>query len=346
MKKEEILKKLKEINKKKYSILKLGLFGSFSKNSDTANSDIDILVKMEFKKGMYQNFCNLHKRLEEIFQKKVDLVDESMFEYKFKNPKGPKVRKFTTTKKIPEILRQWKDYEYGVWTQKDKKAPLIILISGTATTTVDKVENGSPAQIAGLKQGDKIEYISGKKIEDWNDVSKSIGNKGKKIEIKVSRNGKYEIFKINPRKEKDRYVIGITPVIEKSPSKAIIGGFKSTWYITRQMYKSLGMLASGNVAMKDVSGPVGMIGLVHQSAARGLISFFYLVALISLNLAIFNLLPLPALDGGRIIFVIIRMITGKAITDKQEAMVHGAGMVLLLSLMVFVTWNDIIKLFK
>ena len=78
MKKEEILKKLKEINKKKYSILKLGLFGSFSKNSDTANSDIDILVKMEFKKGMYQNFCNLHKRLEEIFQKKVDLVDERM----------------------------------------------------------------------------------------------------------------------------------------------------------------------------------------------------------------------------------------------------------------------------
>lgn len=223
---------------------------------------------------------------------------------------------------------------------------VIILISGTATTTVDKVENGSPAQIAGLKQGDKIEYISGKKIEDWNNVSKFIGNKGKKIEIKVSRNGKYETFKINPRKEKDRYVIGITPVIEKSPSKAIIGGFKSTWYITRQMYKSLGMLASGNVAMKDVSGPVGMIGLVHQSAARGLISFFYLVALISLNLAIFNLLPLPALDGGRIIFVIIRMITGKAITDKQEAMVHGAGMVLLLSLMVFVTWNDIIKLFK
>ena len=90
--KKLILEKLKEINKKKYSILKLGLFGSFSKNSDTANSDIDILVKMEFKKGMYQNFCNLHKRLEEIFQKKVDLVDESMFEYKFKNPKVQKYK--------------------------------------------------------------------------------------------------------------------------------------------------------------------------------------------------------------------------------------------------------------
>ena len=70
----------------------IGLFGSFSKNSDTANSDIDILVKMEFKKGMYRNFCSLHKRLEEIFQKKVDLVDESMFEYKFKNPKVQKYK--------------------------------------------------------------------------------------------------------------------------------------------------------------------------------------------------------------------------------------------------------------
>ena len=66
--------------------------GSFSKNSDTANSDIDILVKMEFKKGMYQNFCSLHKKLEEIFQKRVDLVDESMFEYKFKNPKVQKYK--------------------------------------------------------------------------------------------------------------------------------------------------------------------------------------------------------------------------------------------------------------
>ena len=92
IRKEEILKKLKEINKEKYSILKLGLFGSFSKNINTNDSDIDILVKMEFKKGMYQNFCSLYKKLEEIFQKKVDLVDESMFEYKFKNPKVQKYK--------------------------------------------------------------------------------------------------------------------------------------------------------------------------------------------------------------------------------------------------------------
>ncbi|MDY2959915.1 MAG: RIP metalloprotease RseP [Hornefia sp.] len=222
----------------------------------------------------------------------------------------------------------------------------IVFISGVATTTVDRVERDSPAEIAGLKQGDRIEYISGKKIKDWNGIPEAIGNGGKELEVRIERDGKRETLKITPKKDKNRYIIGITPTIEKSPSKAVAGGLKATWHITTQMYKSLGMLMRGNVAIKDVSGPVGMIGLVHQSAGHGLMPFFYLVALISLNLAIFNLLPLPALDGGRIIFVIIRMITGKAITDKQEAMVHGAGMLLLLSLMVFVTWNDIVKLFK
>lgn len=85
MKKEEILKKLSEIDKKEFSILELGLFGSFSKNFETEDSDIDILVKMEFKKRMYQNFCELHKKLEEVFQRKVDLIEKGMFNYKFKN---------------------------------------------------------------------------------------------------------------------------------------------------------------------------------------------------------------------------------------------------------------------
>lgn len=85
MKKEEILEKLSKIDKKEYSVLEIGLFGSFAKNINDENSDIDILVKMEFKKGMYQNFCNLKNQLEKIFDKKVDLVEKSMFQYKFKN---------------------------------------------------------------------------------------------------------------------------------------------------------------------------------------------------------------------------------------------------------------------
>ena len=85
MDKKYILEKLSKIDKNKYSISELGLFGSYAKNVENENSDIDVLVKMEFKKGMYQNFCNLQKELEEIFHKKVDLIEKSVFDYKFQN---------------------------------------------------------------------------------------------------------------------------------------------------------------------------------------------------------------------------------------------------------------------
>ena len=84
MDKKYILEKLSKIDKNKYSISELGLFGSYAKNVENENSDIDVLVKMELKKGMYQNFCNLQKELEEIFHKKVDLIEKSVFDYKFK----------------------------------------------------------------------------------------------------------------------------------------------------------------------------------------------------------------------------------------------------------------------
>lgn len=93
-----------------------------------------------------------------------------------------------------------------------------------------------------------------------------------------------------------------------------------------------------------ISGPVGIAGFVKQAGEQGVAGFLYLLAIISANLAVFNLLPLPALDGGRIIFVFIRLVTGKAITDKQEGLVHVIGMMLLLMLMIFATWNDIVKL--
>ena len=84
MDKKYILEKLSKIDKNTYSISELGLFGSYAKNVENENSDIDVLVKMELKKGMYQNFCNLQKELEEIFHKKVDLIEKSVFDYKFK----------------------------------------------------------------------------------------------------------------------------------------------------------------------------------------------------------------------------------------------------------------------
>lgn len=222
----------------------------------------------------------------------------------------------------------------------------IMFATGEATNVIDKVVKDSPAAAAGIEHGDRIVDAGGKKIGNWYDFHESMRGQKKPFKLTVERKGERKTFSVTPKEEKGRYVIGVSAVVEKNLFKSVARGAKSTWILTGRMYAGLKDLVTGKVAVKEVTGPVGMIGLVHQTTSRGLTPFFYLLVFISLNLAIFNLLPFPALDGGRIIFVIIRMVTGKAITDRQENMVHGAGMILLLTLMVFATWNDLVRLFR
>lgn len=222
----------------------------------------------------------------------------------------------------------------------------IMFVTGEATNVINKVVKDSPAAAAGIEHGDRIVDAGGKKIGNWYDFHESMRGQKKPFKLTVERKGERKTFSVTPKEEKGRYVIGVSAVVEKNLFKSVARGVKSTWILTGRMYAGLKDLVTGKVAVKEVTGPVGMIGLVHQTTSRGLTPFFYLLVFISLNLAIFNLLPFPALDGGRIIFVIIRMVTGKAITDRQENMVHGAGMILLLTLMVFATWNDLVRLFR
>ena len=222
----------------------------------------------------------------------------------------------------------------------------IMFATGEATNVINKVVKDSPAAAAGIEHGDRIVDAGGKKIGNWYDFHESMRGQKKPFKLTVERKGERKTFSVTPKEEKGRYVIGVSAVVEKNLFKSVARGAKSTWILTGRMYAGLKDLVTGKVAVKEVTGPVGMIGLVHQTTSRGLTPFFYLLVFISLNLAIFNLLPFPALDGGRIIFVIIRMVTGKAITDRQENMVHGAGMILLLTLMVFATWNDLVRLFR
>ena len=109
------------------------------------------------------------------------------------------------------------------------------------------------------------------------------------------------------------------------------------------MVDTFRMLFTGEVSVKELSGPVGIVYVVNDTAKMGIMYLFYLTALISLNLAIVNMLPLPALDGGRLLMIIIRKITGKAITDEMEGKIHFIGIMLLFALMIYVTWNDIVR---
>lgn len=220
-------------------------------------------------------------------------------------------------------------------------------VRGMPTTTVDKVTDDGPAKVAEIQAGDKITAVDGKHIESYEQLIKAFQT-DKTIELTVERDGKTLDKEVTPVKDKenDRYLIGIQLDVSHNVFKAAGEGAKATWKLSGALLKALRDLFTSPQGLKQVSGPVGMVSIVNNSVSYGLIYFIYLVAVISLNLAVFNLLPFPALDGGRIIFVIIRLITGKAITDATEAKVHAVGMMMLIALMIFATWNDIVRLIK
>ena len=140
-------------------------------------------------------------------------------------------------------------------------------------------------------------------------------------------------------------MIGITSKISHNPAKALVDGCEATWNMVKLMFKSIGMLIRGEAGAEDLSGPVGMVQMVNQTETLGFWYYGFLIALICVNLAIINMLPLPALDGGRILFVIFTMITGKKVSAKVEGTVHMIGMALLFGLMIYVTFNDVTRIF-
>lgn len=223
---------------------------------------------------------------------------------------------------------------------------IIAAVAGNPTTTIESVEPDSPAAIAGMEAGDRILRVNDNAIEDWSDVGPAISETPDQVLITVERDGQEKTLAITPKKTEDeRYVIGITSKVSHNPASAMVNGVKSTWEMTILMFQSLHMLISGEVPASDIAGPVGIVSMVGDTTSYGWYYFVSLVALMSINLAMINLLPLPALDGGRILFVFIRKITGKMISDDMEGRIHMIGMMILFGLMIFATWNDIVRLF-
>jgi len=222
----------------------------------------------------------------------------------------------------------------------------IVLYFGTPTTTLDKISSGSPAAVAGILAGDKVSSINNIKIKDWETVSSAINSGGDKpVNIKIIRNGEVISKDIMPVEEDGRKIIGVTPTFQKNPISAIKYGTIATWEMGGKMVDVIGQLFTGQVSAKELMGPLGIVNAVGDSAKYGLVYVAQLAALISLNLAIVNMLPLPALDGGRIFMLFIRKLTGKAITDEIEGKIHLIGFALLIGLMVYVTYQDVLRIF-
>lgn len=203
---------------------------------------------------------------------------------------------------------------------------------------------------SGLKNGDEIQSIDGNEVSSWQDVQEAIQkNPGKEIEFVVERGNKTEEILVVPQ-EVDREgekvgVIGVYPPVEKSPIDAFKYGFTETYFWTKQIFVILGSLITGGFSLDALSGPVGIYKSTEEVAKSGIFYLMKWAGLLSINLGIMNLLPLPALDGGRLLFFLVEFLRGKPIDRQKEGLVHFVGFALLMLLMILVTWNDIQRFF-
>ncbi len=233
---------------------------------------------------------------------------------------------------------------------------LIALIWGGTTMDpiINKIEKNSAAYEVGLKKNDKIISINKNKVETSDDMSLylAIAPQNKKSTIVVERNNKKITFKLAPKKIKEkgkevyRYGIAIKNKKTKGLGNAFIYTYKKTKSIFKQMYITLAYLFTGRVKLNQLSGPVGIYSVVGEQRSAGIASLIYLTAFLSINVGVINLLPIPAFDGGHILFIIIEKIKGSPVKPELENKIHTIFLVLLMLLMVVITFNDILRLFK
>lgn len=198
---------------------------------------------------------------------------------------------------------------------------------------------------------DKIIKINDVKIDSYDTLALELTvQNGKAIDITVlHENGKEETIKnIKPIKEKDSYKYGFSINMEKTKGflPAIKYAFEKTVSLTKQMYKILYYLVTGKLGLNNLSGPIGIYQIVGAAAQSGFLNILYLIAYLCINVAVINLLPFPAFDGGRILFLIIEKIKGSKVNSKVENTIHTIGFVLLMILMVYISIHDIFRLFK
>jgi regulator of sigma E protease len=240
----------------------------------------------------------------------------------------------------------------------------IIYYIGQPLSVVKTVAEDAPAAAAGLQPGDEITAIGDTQIKEWKDISATLSTELSSIspdgEIFSGEPGTATDFRVTLTVDRAGHekkietplyynedggvMIGITPTMGHSPIyffKSFGLGAKTVFQMTGMMYSALWELVSGKTGLDGLSGPIGIVKTVGDSVQYGFSSIVQLTALISLNLGIINLLPFPALDGGRLLFLAIRKVAGKRISDSLEAKVHLIGIILLLALMVVVTFKDV-----
>ena len=221
---------------------------------------------------------------------------------------------------------------------------------------IKSVAEGGSAESVGLRENDRIIYANGKRVHIMDDFSWAISNNAYdngELNLVVKNNGEKRNVSLTPKMQDGKKVYGI---MLKTEQNSVFKTVKNSWYRTGfysgVIVDSFVNLIKGNIPMSQISGPVGIVSEIgnaveetRTSGMEGFLSLISLTILLTINLGVFNLLPLPALDGGRILFVLIELVLRKPVPRDKEAIVHFIGLVLLLIFSAFIAFKDVIKLF-
>lgn len=251
---------------------------------------------------------------------------------------------------------------------------IIIFMYGVPSLTAEigNIQKGSAAEEAGLLVADRIISIDGKNINNWDEIRTTINRgKGKTAIIVVERNNMKIQLTVQPRLAKTKnifgeevpaYVIGISPagkiVTErKNPSQALLASGEKTWEISKLTVIAVGKILEGTISPRTLGGPIFIAQAAGTQVKEGIIPFILFMALLSINLGVINLFPIPVLDGGHIMFSLLEIVLRRPISLKVKEIAHQIGFAVLIMLMIFVIMidierlnlkpvNDILQLFK
>lgn len=223
-------------------------------------------------------------------------------------------------------------------------------IQGVKTPIVSNIIENSPAYEVGIKKGDIIKTVGDKKIVTWDDfVTAIVLNKSNPVDITVERDGKIEEYNITPKlnKEINQYMIGVSGTLKKpTVLGAVKSGFEETVSVVKQTFMFFGELFKGNVSKNDVGGPITIIRVSGRAASQGVVVLMNFAAYISVQLAIFNIIPFPALDGGWIFILLLQIILRREFDKEKIATINYYGFMALMGLMVLVLIKDIVSPIK
>ena len=227
------------------------------------------------------------------------------------------------------------------------------------STRISGVESGSPAELAGIRKGDRIVAVNGQAVDEWDGLSGKIKeSQGAPLNMQIQRDSQQLSLTVQPVKKAGRsifgekldiWVIGIGSQvsIEKgNPGQAVVRAFQQTYEYSKLTLLALYKMINGDVSPRNLGGPIMIAQMAGQQAQEGLGSFLAFLAVLSINLGVLNLLPVPVLDGGHLLFFVVEAIIGRPVAVKHRERAQQVGIFLLMLLMVYAFYNDIARFFE